>query len=176
MKLNVHRVIRVGSLLVFAGACTLLYHRLKRTPEQEDLTRYVETEVPRLRAAEGPIQERIDRLGRAPGLKPEEARTLLVDDVIPRLIRLRKQAEELGGHTPELRALNDEYLKVTDTLIDACRSCVHVIDDPKLSTADGLKQVRDRFEAVRQAYRDWDAHVQEACRRHRLSPPAATNR
>jgi hypothetical protein len=178
VKLNVHRVIRVVSLLVFAGACGLLVHRLRRTPEQNDLTRYVEVEVPRIEQSEQPIQERIDRLGQAPGLKPEEARTLLVDDVIPRLIRLRKQAEELATdkRTAEVRALADEYLKVTDRLIDACRSCVHVIDDPKLSTGDGLKQVRARFADVRSAYQDWDTHVRDACARHRLAKPAAPTR
>jgi hypothetical protein len=173
VSVNVHRVIRVASLIVFAAACGLAWHKLRRTPEQEDLTRFVEVEVPRLQASEQPIQERIDRLGRAPGLKPEEARALLVDDVIPRLIRLRKQAEELAGgnRTFETRALVDEYLKVTDRLIDACRNCVHVIDAPKLSTAAGLAQVRARFEEVRQAYQAWDEHVRQACQRHRLVRP-----
>ncbi|HZS38096.1 MAG TPA: hypothetical protein VFF06_14765 [Polyangia bacterium] len=178
MSINAHRAIRIISLLVFAGACGLAWHKLRRTPEQEDLTRYVEVEVPRVTASEQPIQERIDRLGQAPGLKPDEARTLLIDDVIPRLIRLRKQAEELATdkRTREVRALADEYLKVTDRLIDACRNCVHVIDDPKLSTVEGLKQVRARFAEVRQAYQDWDAHVQQACARHRLVRPAAPPR
>lgn len=174
MSINVHRAIRVASLLVFAGALGLAWHKFRRTPEQDDLTRYVEVEVPRVTASEQPIQERIDRLGRAPGLKPDEARTLLVDDVIPRLIRLRKQAEELATdkRTVETRALTDEYLRVTDRLIDACRNCVHVIDDPKLSTAVGLAQVRARFAEVRKAYQDWDEHVQQACARHRLARPA----
>lgn len=178
MRVNVHRAIRVASLIVFAGALGLLYHRVRRTPEQQDLTRYVEVEVPRLIAAEQPIQERIDRLGQAPGLKPDEARALLVDDVIPRLIRLRRQAEELSGdgRTAETRALNDEYLQVTDRLVDACRNCVRVIDDPKLSTAAGLQQVRARFAEVRQAYQSWDEHVQQACRRHKLAPPTAAAR
>src|SRR5581483_3592904 len=107
MSINAHRAIRIISLLVFAGACGLAWHKLRRTPEQEDLTRYVEVEVPRVTASEQPIQERIDRLGQAPGLKPDEARTLLIDDVIPRLIRLRKQAEELATdkRTREVRAL-----------------------------------------------------------------------
>jgi hypothetical protein len=169
--MNWHRTIRLASLVVFAAALGLAYHRLHRTPEQDALTRYVESDLPKLRGNEAAIEERIGRLGQAPGLKPEEARTLLVDDVIPRLLRLRKQAEEIKADTDETRALSDEYLRVTDELVDACRACVHVIDDPKLSTADGVKQVRQRFAEVHAAYRRWDEHVAAACARHRLAPP-----
>lgn len=171
--MNWHRAIRFASLIAFAAGVGLLVSRLHRTDEQDDLTRYVNEDVPKLRASEQPIDERVDRLAQAPGLKPEAARTLLVDDVIPRLIRLRKQVEELPSKTPETRRLNAEYLRVTDRYIDACRACVRVIDDPKLSTADGVKQVRQRFDEVRQAYADWEAHVAEACVRNRLAKPTA---
>jgi hypothetical protein len=159
--------------MVFAAGITLLLHRLSRSPEQKDLTRYVELEVPALERAEAPIQERIDRLGKAPGLKPEEARRLLVDDVIPRLIKLKKQAGDARTDTDETKQLNAEYLQVTDRLIEACRTCVRVIDDPKLSTGAGYKQVQAEFEAVRKAYQAWDEHVRQACVRHRLAPPKA---
>src|SRR5688572_18198924 len=115
--MNFHRLIRVAALLVLAGSLGLAYHRLRRTPEQKALTQFVEVDLPKLVSSEGPIHERIDRLGRAPGLKPEEARTLLVDDVIPRLLRLRKQADEVPAPTPETKALIAEYQKVTDDLI-----------------------------------------------------------
>ncbi len=169
--MNWHRAIRLASLLVFAAALGLLIYKLKRSPEQQDLTRYVEVEVPAMLAAEQPIHERIDRLGQAPGLKPEEARKLIVDDVIPRLLKLKKGVEQIKTSTMETRQLNLEYLRVTDELIDACRKCVQVIDDPKLSTVDGLKAVRARFAEVRSAYQAWDTHVQEACVRHRLAKP-----
>lgn len=169
----INRIVRWITLLVFAAACGLLIHRLKRTPEQQELTRYVQIDLPSLFASEQPIDERIDRLGRVPGLKPEEARALLVDDVIPRLLRLRKQAEALQLRTYEARRLNQEYLGVTDQLIDACRACVRVIDDPKLPDGAGLVLVRERFADVRRAYRAWDAHVADACVRHRLAKPAA---
>lgn len=167
-----HRVIRVLLLLVFAGGIGLLIHRLERSPEQKDLTHYVEVEVPALQAAEKPILERIERLNQAPGLKPPEARALLVDDVIPRLIKLRKGAGDARTETQESKALNAEYLQVTDRLIEACRTSVRVIDDPKVSTVDGFKKVQAEFAAVRQAYVDWDEHVRQACVRHRLAPPA----
>jgi hypothetical protein len=167
------RALRLFTLLGFAAAIGLLVHRLQRSPEQRDLTRYVEVEVPALEAAEVPIRRGIDRLAQAPGLKPEEARKLLVDDVIPRLVKLRKAAAEVRTGTHETRQLNEEYLRVTDRLIEACRSCVRVIDDPKLSTAAGLAQVRNEFDEVRKAYARWDEHVREACVRHRLAPPEA---
>jgi len=171
--LAINRIIRILSLLVFAAACGLALHRFRRTPEQQELTRYVKVELPALFAAEQPIEERIDRLGRAPGLKPEEARALLVEDIIPRLVKLRRQAEGFQLHTAEARRLNEEYLALTDQLIDACRACVRVIDDPKLPEGAGLVVVRERFADVRRAYRAWDDHVRQACVRHRLAKPAA---
>ena len=168
-----HRAIRLASLLAFAAGLGLLVFKLQRSPEQQDLTHYVEVEVPAMLAAEQPIAERINRLGQAPGLKPFDARKLIVDEVIPRLLKLKKGVEQIKTNTGETRQLNLEYLKVTDELIDACRKCVQVIDDPKLSTGDGLKAVRARFAEVRTAYQTWDAHVQEACVRHRLAKPTA---
>ena len=169
----VNRLIRVLCLLVFAAAIGLLIHRLRRTPEQQELTHYVKLEIPSLFAVEEPIDERIGRLNKAPGLKPEEARTLLVDDIIPRLVKLRRQAAELEFHTAEAQRLNDEYLHVVDQLIDACRACVRVIDDPQLPDGAGLVLVRERFADVHRALATWDDHVREACVRHRLAKPAA---
>jgi hypothetical protein len=170
-----HLAIRLAALIAFAGGLGLAYHRLHRTPEQEALQKLVEDDLPKLRGPEGEIEARVSRLNRAPGLKPDEARALLVDDVLPRLVRLKKQAEELPAPTPETRALRDEYLKVTDQLVDACRTCVRIIDDPKLSEGVGVAQVRERFLAVSQAYRAWDQHVAEACARHRLAAPSAAH-
>lgn len=154
----------------FAAGVGLLIHRLQRTPEQSELRHYVEAEVPAIRNLERPILDRIDRLGQAPGLKPEEARALVTDEVIPRLLKLRRQVALIEVKTGEVQALNDEYLRVTDQLVEACRACVRVIDDPKLPQADGFKQVRDRFAEVRRAYQAWDDHVLKTAMRHRLAP------
>src|SRR4051812_38103628 len=108
------RVVQLLCLLGFAAGVGLLIHRLERSPEQRDLTRYVEAEVPGLRRAEAPIRAGLDRLGQAPGLKPEAARQLLVDDLIPRLIKLRKKAAQIPTTTFEARSLNDEYLRNLD--------------------------------------------------------------
>jgi hypothetical protein len=173
---QINRAIRVLTLLAFGAACGLAIHRFRRTPEQTELTQYVQVQLPSLFSVEEPIDERIERLSRAPGLKPDEARTLLVDDVIPRLLKLRKQAEGLPLHTDEARRLNQEYLGAVDELIDACRACVRVIDDAKLPDATGWVIVRERFADVRRAFAAWDDHVRQACVRHRLAPPTALPR
>ena len=153
------------------AAIGLLIHRFRRTPEQQELTHYIEKEVPSLFSLEQPIDERIERLNRAPGLQPEEARTLLVNDVIPRLIALRRQAEGLPLATNEAKKLNSEYVALVARLVDACRACVQVIDDPKLPDGAGLVLVRERFSDIRRAYQTWNGHVRMACVRHRLAPP-----
>lgn len=151
-------------------AVGILVNRVRRSPEQIELTRYVELEAPALERMEGPARDALERLGTGKGgaLSPEEARKLLVDDVIPRLLKLKKQAGEYRPQTTEVRALHDEYLRVTDRLIDACRACVRVIDDPKLPESEGLSTVRREFAAVREAYATWQEHVEAACARHRL--------
>ena len=170
------KIIRVLTLVVFAAACGLLLHRLRRSPEQQELTHYVQVEIPSLFSLEEPIDERLRRLDKAPGLKPEEARSLLVDDVIPRLLALRKQADGLQLHTGEARRLNQEYLGVVDQLVDACRACVRVIDDPKLPDGAGLVLVRERFADVHRAFEAWDEDVRRTCVRHRLAKPSALPR
>jgi hypothetical protein len=170
------RISRLAILLVFASAIGLAISRFRRTPEQLELTQYIEKEVPSLFSLEQPIDERIERLSRAPGLQPDQARALLVDEIIPRLIQLRRQAEALPLRTEEAKRLNGEYLALTDRLVDACRSCVQVIDDPAVPDGAGLIVVRERFADVRRAYQVWDEHVRVACVRHRLAPPAALPR
>src|SRR5947209_1299751 len=103
------RAIRILSLVAIAAGIGLGWHRLQRTPEQKDLTHYVEVELPALFEAERPIHASIERLGRAPGLKPEEARKLLVEEVIPRLLKLKKGAEGARTDTGETRGLNAGY-------------------------------------------------------------------
>jgi hypothetical protein len=170
---HIVRIVRVVTLIVFAAACGLLLHRLRRTPEQQELSHYVQVEIPSLFSVEQPIDERIARLNKAPGLKPEEARTLLVDDVIPRLVMLRRQAEGLPLNTHEAQRLNQQYLGVVDQLIDACRACVRVVDDPKLPDGAGLVVVRERFGDVHRALAAWEEDVRRTCVRHRLAKPSA---
>jgi len=168
-----HVVVRVLLVVGIAASVGLLVNRARRSPEQVELTRYVELEAPALERMEAPARDALERLGggkTATGgaLSPEAARTLLVDDVIPRLLKLKKQASEYRPETAEVRALHEEYLRGTERLIEACRACVRVIDDPKLPEAEGLRTVRREFAEVRDAYAAWQEHVEAACRRHRL--------
>jgi hypothetical protein len=171
-----HLAIRLACLAVIAVAIGLLAHRLRRTPEQKDLTRYVTVEVPALERLEAPIYAKVERLFAAPSLGPEAARALLVDEIIPALLRLRKQAQAVRTDTAVTRELHQRWLGVTERLLEACRACVQVIDDPKLTTADSLDRVRGELRAVEQALAAWNAEVRRACANHRLAPPAAVQR
>jgi hypothetical protein len=162
-------------LLAFSSGVGLWVHRLRRTPDQDALRRLVEVQLPPLADQEAQIHAQIDRLGAAPGLAPAAARALLVDDVIPRLLRLRRAAEALREDpAPATRPLAAQYLALVDQLIDACRSCVRVIDDPSLPTGAGLVLVRERFIDVDRRRAAFEAALGRACATHRLVPrPAA---
>jgi hypothetical protein len=167
-----HLLTRAVILVAFACAVGLLVHRLRRSPEQLALKRYVELLAPPLLDAEQPIDAELERLTRAPGLSAAEARALLIDDLIPRLLRLRRQAVEVAQHAePAIRPLADEYLQVTDRVIDACRACVRIIDDPSLPSGASAVLVRERFAEVAAAHRAWEAHVRRACEVHHLVAP-----
>jgi hypothetical protein len=174
--MRVHSTIRLVGLVAICVMSGVLYTRLKRSPEQEDLTRYVELELPSLRRQESEIFERLDRLRQAPGLGPLEARALLVDDVIPRLLKLRKGLEAYRPQTRDVLALHRDYQAMTERLLEACRSCVQVIDDPTVSTADGLKRVQQEFAAVRALFSTWQAHLASTSASHRLHrlPPGGS--
>jgi hypothetical protein len=167
------RLTRVCIFVAFAVGLGVAVHRLRRTPEQRDLTRFVEVEVPRLHATEQPIYERLQRLNPSHGLTAERARALLVDDVNPRLIALRKQVESLRPETQETRRLIDEYLAFLDRLVEACRATVRAIDDPDLPDGAGYLVVKAHFSEVDRARQMWDEHVRLACVQHRLAPPGA---
>ena len=53
---HIVRAVRVLTLIVFAAACGLLLHRLRRTPEQQELSHYVQVEIPSLFSVEAPIE------------------------------------------------------------------------------------------------------------------------
>lgn len=155
----------------FVAGIALVVQRYRTTPEQDELVHYIELTVPWMRSRERPIEAQLARLDARPGPSPEEARKLLVDEVIPALLKLKKLASDYHPNTVEVRGLHEEYVRVTDRLIDAVRACVQVIDDPKLSTVESLTRVRKEFADVNAAYRTWDDHIAATCRRHRLVAP-----
>jgi hypothetical protein len=164
--------LRLVVVILIAVTIGLAYHRFHRTPEQVELTRYIESEVPALLSVEAPIHERLDRLAR-PQTGAAEARALLVDDLIPRALKLRRLAASVDGRTRAVRDLNQEYLEATSQLIDALRACVRIIDDPTLTGPAAALLLRERFGDVRRAYEVWEDHVRRTCAQHRLVPPPA---
>jgi hypothetical protein len=114
----------------------------------------------------------MERLGEPAGLAPEAARTLLVDDVVPRLLKLRQQAEAVDARTPAVYDLTRSYLRVLDRMLDASRAAVRAIDDPKLPGARGWEEVRRRIAEVEQARAAFAADLERTLKQHRLAGPA----
>ncbi len=174
---TIHIVVRrIVILLSVSVGIGLLAHRVRRSPEQEDLTQFVAVQLPSLLNTERDARATLERLGEKPGLTPVQARALLIDEAIPKLIRLKHQAEGLSARTFESEQLKREYVHAVDELTDAARACVRVIDDPKLPEGAGLTIIRERFAFVEQVFASWDAHVRQACVRHRLAPPDALHK
>jgi len=159
----------VAAMLLVGGY--VAYQRLHRTPEQVELSFYVETEVPSLAGSDGDILRRLQPLTAGRGLDAAAARRLLVDEVIPRLVALRKRAASIIARTDDVKRLVADYLAWIDKLIDACRTSVRAIDDPDAAPEAALAQVRQRFAEADAAARAWSDHVREACVKHRLAPP-----
>ena len=82
-------------LLVLAGGVGLAIHRLRRSEDQLELTRYVERELPPLLADEGAIADRLSRLMQGKTIPAPDARKQLVDEINPRIVSLRHRAEAL---------------------------------------------------------------------------------
>ena len=161
------RFFQLLTVLLLVAAIALAYHRFHRTPAELELRQYVEFEVPGLTAAEAPIRQGIASLLRAPGLSITQARQLLVDDLMPRLVALHKMSNPRFARSPDVQQLKAEYTAIIDRLIESCRRCIHLIDDPK---ADGAKQFRhfqDELQAVTEAFTAWSHHVQVVYQRKR---------
>ncbi|MSP59936.1 MAG: hypothetical protein EXR72_06275 [Myxococcales bacterium] len=163
--------LRVLSLAMAIGGAIWGWKKFRPSEEQVELTTYVELQVPSYLERERAIHGRLDRLSSAPGPSPAEARKLLVEDVIPRLIALRKVGESVQPRTPTVRSVNGEYLAAVDKLIDACRSSVRAIDDPGLSAEAGHHLVRQRFLDAGSAAKAWSTHLRDACVKAKLAPP-----
>jgi hypothetical protein len=149
------------------------YQRLHRSDEQVELAQYVEHEVPVLQAEESVLLGRLQPLSAVPGPSPETARKLLVDDVLPRLIALRKRASSIVTKTEVVRALRADYLAWLDRLAEACRTSVRAIDDPNADATRSAALLRQRFTEADEAAKRWNEHVRSACVQHRLAPPTA---
>jgi hypothetical protein len=167
---SAHRIVRFAILLVFAGAVGLAVHRFRRTPDQVALARYVELLMPPILAAEAQVESALERLSATPSPTPAQARSLLIDDVIPRLVRLRQRSEDVRANAePATRPLAISYLALVDQLIDACRACVRIIDDPTLPQGAGARLVHERFVDVRASRLRWEEELRRALTAHRIT-------
>jgi hypothetical protein len=165
-----HWLLRVGAVGMLVAGVVLATRKFHRSDEQVELRRFVEQELPSLDAQERDVFARLATLDARPGPSPEVARALLVDDVVPRLIRLKKQATSVISRTEALKGVVAGYAAAIDKLIDACRTSVRAIDEP--ATADGraaLQQVRTRFEEARAAASAWRKSLAATCQQNGLS-------
>lgn len=162
--------LRTGIAVMLVVAIAVFYGRYHQTDEQAELVRYVEADIVALESIERPIVARIDALLGDKRLAPEDARKTLVDEVVPQLVRLRKLADAplRSAKTAPVQALAREYLASVEGLIDACRTAVRVIDDPKLAEREGMQQVLAGFRNAAAQNQAWRAHVADETLRHKL--------
>jgi hypothetical protein len=164
---------RIGIIAMLAVVAALLYTRYHKSDEQLDLIRYVEADIPALSQVEAPLVSRIQVLLDEKHRKPEDVRRELVDELMPGLVRLRKLSEApmQAARTPPVQALAKEYRDNVEALIDACRSVLRVIDDPKLDAQAGYMQVHAALRNAAEKSATWRRHVSETRDRLRLGPP-----
>ena len=161
---------RLGIVAMLTITAVVMYSRYHQTTEQVELVRYIENELPALDLYEGPIVARLQQLLADKGKSPEAARRELVDELMPALVRLRKLAEApvRAATTPPVQQLAEEYRASVDAFIDACRTALHVIDDPKLDAQAGASQVQAAFARAAERSQAWRTHVAETTARLRL--------
>lgn len=163
--------LRLGILGMLAVGLSVLYHRHRTTPEQEELRRYIAVDAPLLRRAAAPIEERLAGVLADKRLAPEAVRKILVDEAIPGLLRVRELAGAplAAARTAPVQALAREHLAVVDQLIDACRTAVRTIDDPRAGGPIAWGRVQQTFAEAARAQERWQQHVVEAAAEHKLT-------
>lgn len=161
---------RVGIVTMIIVTGVYMYLRDKPSPEQEEMIRYVEVNIPALEYHEAPILSQLDALLRDKSLRPESARKQLADELMPALVRLRKVADGpvSVAKTPPVKQLAEEYRQSVEELINVCRTTIRVIDDPKLGEREGYQQVLDSLRRAIAQNRTWRDHVAETTHRLQL--------
>jgi hypothetical protein len=155
--------IRVASVIMLLVGVVVALRKYGETPEQVELRRYMTLAVPVFLSEMADVGARFDDLSRAGGPGPAEARARLVDELMPRLVRLRKRAGDVEAKTAAVRAGNDELLTVLDRWLEACRGGIRAIDDPALAGEEGFRRVRADRRAADDAAREWVTHLRERC-------------
>jgi len=162
---------RIGIVAMIIATGAYLSLRDKPSPEQEELIRYVEINIPALEYHEAPILSQLEALLRDKSLRPESARKQLADELMPALVRLRKVADGplQAAKTEPVRQLADEYRQSVEQLIDVCRTTIRVIDDPKLSDREGYRQVLESLRRAIDQNQKWRRHVAETTDRLKIA-------
>jgi hypothetical protein len=147
-------LLRLLTVAMLCAALWGLWRRLRSDPAQEELARYATLTVPAYLDEVARLHALMDRLS-APGLSPAQARTLLVDEAMPQLVRMRRRAEAVPVSSPAVRAANAEYLAALDGYLSWDRAAVRAIDEPQGGDAQAEHQAivalrRQADEAVRQ--------------------------
>lgn len=162
--------LRLATIGMLVAGVVVAARKYSTTPEQDELTRFATLTVPVYLADVADAQARFDRVtspdshGADGGtLTPAEARAMLVDDLMPALIRVKKRASLVETSAASVRASNEEYLAAVDKLIEAGRTAVRAIDDPLLSGEAGYKQMRQRRREAHEALGAWMMHLRERC-------------
>lgn len=121
---------RLGILGMLAVILAVLWQRYHLSDDQQELARYVETEVPVLLRAEQPVLQRVADLLDGDFQPNEPLRRGLQEDLMPQLIRLRKaaQAPRTAAKTRAVQVLADEYLATVERLIEVARTALDWID------------------------------------------------
>ena len=146
-------LVRIVTLAMLVAAVVTLWRRHRDEPAQEELVRYATLTVPGYLEDLERLHALLDRL-QVPGVTPAAARAVLVDELMPWIIRMRRRAEAVTVAAAPVRASNAEYLGALDRYMDMDRAAVRAIDDPGQPGADGqqafLARRREADEAVRQ--------------------------
>ena len=121
--------VRIVSAAMLVVGIFVLWQRYRPVASQDELVRFSTLTVPGYLEELARLHALIDRLG-APGLAPADARVLLVDDLMPTLIRMRKRAEGVQTDSPTVHDSNAEYMAALDAYMDMDRAAVRTIDDP----------------------------------------------
>src|SRR5262245_23486573 len=94
------RIATVGMLLF---AVVVAARKWRTPPGQDELMRFAELTVPAYLDEVAQAEARLDRLFSAPVPSAEEARALLVDEVMPLLIRAKKHASQVVAESPAVK-------------------------------------------------------------------------
>lgn len=154
--------LRLMILAMLALGLAVLYERYHLSPEQKEWVRYVETDLAALQRAERPVYGQLEAALGGEWTASPALREQVQGDIVPALLRLRKQAEapQRAARTRAVQLLASEYQDVLEKLIEVCRVAIRALDDPKLPIGQARYRVAEALHQAALKRRDWQEHVQ----------------